>query len=337
MMASAGQVTEIGIVLYPGVQRAAVHGLTDLFDIANRYAATTQNRSRLRVTHWSLAEVSDVRLSRVYPSDAQTSQNPAVLILPPTLVDLPDRKICEIISGWLFEQHANGILLVSVCSGIFLIAQAGLLRGRTVSTHRICAQILSDTYPTITVDTDRRMIDHADILTAGGVMAWVDVGLLLVERMLGRAVSTKTARLVLSDEATSGSPCPSGFVPPTAHRDLAVRKAQAFIHVRDGQGMTLASLADVAGLERRTLIRRFIGATGMTPMKYSRAVRLARARELLEAGNLPLKKIAESLGYADTRSFARAFQRDSGCTPGAFRKSRADKGCNGWPGDADGT
>ena len=166
MMASAGQVTEIGIVLYPGVQRAAVHGLTDLFDIANRYAATTQNRSRLRVTHWSLAEVSDVRLSRVYPSDAQTSQNPAVLILPPTLVDLPDRKICEIISGWLFEQHANGILLVSVCSGIFLIAQAGLLRGRTVSTHRICAQILSDTYPTITVDTDRRMIDHADILPA---------------------------------------------------------------------------------------------------------------------------------------------------------------------------
>jgi AraC-like DNA-binding protein len=112
----------------------------------------------------------------------------------------------------------------------------------------------------------------------------------------------------------------NGFAPPQTHGDRAVLKAQEWVHMRDGTGVSLAALARAAGLERRTLLRRFASATGMTPIQYSRRVRIARARELLQGGETSQKQIAESLGYKDVASFARAFRKAAGMTPGAYRK-----------------
>ena len=90
--------------------------------------------------------------------------------------------------------------------------------------------------------------------------------------------------------------------------------------MRDGRGVSLAAMATVVGLERRTLLRRFASATGMSPMEYCRAVRIARARELLEGGDTSQKQIAQSLGYRDVASFARVFRKAVGSPPGAYRK-----------------
>ena len=97
-------------------------------------------------------------------------------------------------------------------------------------------------------------------------------------------------------------------------------KAQEWVNMRDGRGVSLAAMATAAGLERRTLLRRFASATGMTPIEYCRAVRIARARELLEGGDISQKQIAESLGYKDVASFARVFRNAVGSAPGAYRK-----------------
>jgi transcriptional regulator GlxA family with amidase domain len=151
-------------------------------------------------------------------------------------------------------------------------------------------------------------------------MAWVDVGLLLVDRILGGAVRAETARFILSNPAASETRYFPGFAPPQTHGDTAVLKAQEWVHIRDGQDGSLASMAKAARLERRTFLRRFANATGMTPIEYCRAVRIARARELLECGNTPQKEIAESLGYKDVASFARVFRKVTGFAPGAYRK-----------------
>jgi transcriptional regulator GlxA family with amidase domain len=95
--------------------------------------------------------------------------------------------------------------------------------------------------------------------------------------------------------------------------------------MRDGRGVSLAAMASVAGLDRRTLLRRFASATGMSPIKYCRGVRIARARELLEGGDTSQKQIAESLGYDDVASFARVFRKAVGSAPGAYRKRFARK------------
>ncbi len=91
-------------------------------------------------------------------------------------------------------------------------------------------------------------------------------------------------------------------------------------NIRDGRDASLTSMAAAAGLERRTFLRRFANATGMTPIEYCRAARIARARELLVSGNTPLKLMAQSLGYKDVASFARVFHKATGSAPGAYRK-----------------
>jgi transcriptional regulator GlxA family with amidase domain len=190
----------------------------------------------------------------------------------------------------------------------------------SVAAPPICATALANRFPKVVVDTNRRTIDHGDIVTAGGFLSWVDVGLLLVERILGPAVKAETARFVLSDPASDDVHYFVGFAPPQSHRDKAVLKAQSWLHMRDGRGVSLAAMTAIAGLQRRTFLRRFAKATGLTPLEYCRGVRIARARELLISGDTPQKMIAQSLGYRDVASFARVFRKATGTAPGAYRK-----------------
>ena len=313
---------EIGIVHYPGVQVACILGLTDLFGIASRIALerSRSGQSRLRVTHWRPIQRDAAYLSCVYDSAPRGSPKPRTLIIPPTMENLPDPEVPAGVVSWVRNRHTAGATLVSLCSGSFILAETGLVDGLAVATHQICAAALAKRFPQIVVDTNRRIIDHGDIITAGGFLAWVDLGLYLVGRVFGPGMKAETARFVLSDPAAGEARYFTGFAPPQTHTDRAVLKAQEWAHMRDGRGVSLAALATAAGLERRTLLRRFARATGMSPIKYCRGVRIARARELLQGGDTSQKQIAESLGYKDVASFARVFRKAVGSTPGAYRK-----------------
>jgi transcriptional regulator GlxA family with amidase domain len=317
----ASGMSEIGIVLYPGVQTAAVHGLTDLLSVAAKIALDQRtDRQPLRVTHWRAAHGRDAELGCVYDSAPGAEPRPGILVIPPTMVNLPDPDIPTGVVSWLRDKHAAGATLVSVCSGAFILAKTGLADGRAVATHQICQEALAARFPKIAVDINLRVIDYGDIVTAGGFLAWVDVGLFLVDKILGPAVKAATARFVLSDPVASDARYFVGFPPPQSHRDKAVLKAQTWVHMRDGRGVSLAAMAAMAGLQRRTFLRRFANATGMAPLEYCRRVRVARARELLISGDTPQKMIAQSLGYRDVASFARVFRRATGTAPGAYRK-----------------
>jgi len=319
---SATAAHEIGIVHYPGAQLACILGLTDLFSIAAKIALDQRRsgQSRLRVTHWRPLHGNAANLSCVYDSAPRGSPKPRTLIIPPTMVNLPDPDVPAGVVSWVCNRHAAGATLVSLCSGAFILAETGLVDGLSVATHQICAEALAKRFPQIVVDTNRRIIDHGDIITAGGFLSWVDLGLFLVDRILGPAMRAETARFVLSDPAAGEARYFTGFAPPQTHGDRAVLKAQEWVHMRDGRGVSLAAMATAAGLERRTLLRRFASATGMSPIKYCRGVRIARARELLEGGDTSQKQIAESLGYKDVASFARVFRKALGSAPGAYRK-----------------
>jgi transcriptional regulator GlxA family with amidase domain len=325
---SGSSAHEIGIVDYPGAQVACILGLTDFFGIASTIASD-QGRSdltALRVTHWKSIDSFDTNLSCVYDSAPRGSPQPRILIIPPTLVNLPNPDVPAGVVAWVRNRHAAGATLVSLCSGTFILAETGLVDGQSVATHQICARALAKRFPKIVVDTNRRIIDHGDIITAGGFLSWVDLGLFLVDRTLGPAIRAETARFVLADRAASEARYFTGFAPPQMHGDRAVLKAQEWVHMRDGRGVSLAAMATAAGLERRTLLRRFASATGMTPIEYCRGVRIARARELLEGGDTSQKQIAQSLGYKDVASFARVFRKAVGSAPGAYRKRFGRKG-----------
>ncbi|MFP6924632.1 GlxA family transcriptional regulator [Xanthomonas hortorum] len=308
-------------MLYPGAQLAAVLGLTDLFTVANRILVSKQPTSSaaLKVTHWQ-EEVSRRRLVRVFESDTKTSARVSAVILPPSLVNQPDADGEMALIDWLREQHGEGAVLCSVCAGAFLLAGTGLMAGRRMTTHWLHAQSLQQRFPSIIVDSDEMLIDDGDVITAGGLMSWTDLGLRLVDRLLGPAVMLETARTVLVDPPGREQRYYSVFSPRMTHGDAAVLKVQHWLQDTQARDVALASLAAQAGLEERTFLRRFQKATGMTTTEYCQRLRIGRGRVLLESSTLAIDAVAWEVGYQDTAAFRKVFKRILGLSPGDYRQ-----------------
>ena len=299
----------MGILLYPGAQHSAAMGLADLFHVAGRMAGQDDRGvSSLSV------QLMDTPLN--LPSEGSYR----VLILPPSLEAPIAPNTAAPLADWLRARHAEGTVLASVCGGAFLLAETGLLQGRAVTTHWAYAEVFRDRFPEALLEPDRLIIDGGDIISAGGLMSWTDLGLKLVERFLGPVVMAKTARMMLVDPPGREQSYYSGFAPRMNHGDAEVLKAQHFLQANEGRDARLPKLANLAGLEERTFLRRFQKATGLTTTEYAQRLRIAKAQELLQFGRLPVERIAWEVGYSDAGSFRKVFHRIVGLTPGDYRR-----------------
>ena len=317
------QAVEIGLVLYPGAQQAAVLGLTDLFAVANREALSHLPHAEppLRITHWQQSS-PDTLPRRVFDS-APDSTAPAILsalILPPTLDDPVGVAKTGTLSAWLRARHTEGVTLTSVCAGAFPLAATGLLAGRKMTTHWAYATLLQERHPDVRVDADQLIIDDGDIITAGGLMAWTDLGLRLVDRLLGPTVMIETARTLLVDPPGREQRYYSLFSPRLTHADAAVLKLQHWLQATQAKEMALPILAAQAGLQERTLLRRFQKATGMTTTEYCQRLRVGRAQELLQFDTASVERVAWDVGYSDTGAFRKVFTRIVGLSPSDYRR-----------------
>lgn len=315
------QTVEIGLVLYPGAQQAAVLGLTDLFCVASRMAAShlQQLEPPLRITHWQQSAV-DSTPQRTFDSASTATSVLAALILPPTLDDPVEANSIPSLIAWLRDMHTDGVALGSVCAGAFPLAATGLMAGRRMTTHWTYAELLQERFPDVNVDADQLIIDDGDVMTAGGLMSWTDLGLRLVDRLLGSTVMIETARMLLVDPPGREQRYYSVFSPRLTHGDTAVLKVQHWLQATQAKEVALPILAAQAGLEERTLLRRFQKATGMTTTEYCQRLRVGRARELLQFGNAPIERVAWEVGYSDPGAFRKVFRRIVGLSPGAYRR-----------------
>lgn len=311
---------EIGLLRYPGAQLAAAHGLGDLFEVANRMAADQgrQGVTRLRVSHWQADEAG--QLQRTFDSLPQTDGAPQVVILPPCLDDTAEQPLAACYRDWLREQHAAGVLLASVCAGAFALAEAGLLDGRTVTTHWALAAQMAARFPQVQVQPERMVIDDGDLITAGGLMAWTDLGLALVTRLLGPTIAAETARFLVVDLNRESQRHFSSFAPILDHGDVAVLGVQRWLQAEGGAEASLTDMATRAGLGERTFLRRFRAATGLKPTEYCQQLRVSKAREMLEFTRQSIDQVAWQMGYRDSGAFRKVFTRLVGLSPGDYRR-----------------
>lgn len=312
---------ELGIVLYPGVQMATVFGLTDLFGIAGRFdgAAADPDRLPLRISHWQLGE-TDQAAKRVHDSHPDACGEPSVLILPPSLEEPISAEAARPYLDWLRQHHQAGVRLASICAGAFLLGETGLLAGRTATTHWLYVERFMARFPDVRLNADQLIIDADDIITAGGLMAWTDLGLRLVDRYLGAKAMIDTAQMLVIDPPGRQQRYYSAFSPRLNHGDGAILAVQQWLQETAAGETALAELAQRAGLEERTFLRRFRKATGMTTTDYCQRLRVGRARELLQTSRLPIERVAWEVGYADPGAFRKVFTRVVGLTPGAYRR-----------------
>ncbi len=311
---------EIGLLIYPDCQLAAVYGLTDLFRIAGDMGETAGGASapRIRVTHWKPSGASAECVWDSHPEAGAPA--PGHLIAPPSLI-MPDRmQPGGNFAGWVRKRHDAGAVVCSVCAGAFLLGEAGLLEGREATTHWAFADALGQKYPAAKVDTDRMIIDGGDIITAGGILAWADLGLTLVERMLGPSIMLATARFLLTDPPRREQRPYSHFTPRHDHGDAAILKVQHWLQSTGAREHDVQALAQRAGLEERTFLRRFQKATGFRPTEYAQQIRVLKAREALELTRRPVEQIAWEVGYGDVSAFRKLFHRFTGLAPADYRK-----------------
>jgi AraC-like DNA-binding protein len=171
-------------------------------------------------------------------------------------------------------------------------------------------------FPAVRIDAERLIVDDGDIITAGAVMAWTDLGLRIVNRLLGPTVTVATARYMLFDPAGREQRHYSGFAPPPNHGDASVLRVQHWLQANGARHVTLAAMAERAGLEQCTLLRRFHQATGLRPTEDGQHLRIAHAREMLELSARSVAQIAWQVGYGDETAFRRYSVRSSGCLRG---------------------
>lgn len=312
----AARTMEVGLMLYRDCQVAMVHGITDLFAIASIFS---QDRGGpvLRVSHWQVA--ADGRLLRCYDTDPDAAGEPDVLIVPGRLTGPADPEESKPYARWLLDRHAHGATLAATCGGTFILAATGLLSGRPATTHWLFAERFRERFPEVRMEPDKIVIEDGDIITAGGLMAWTDLGLRIVDRLLGPSVTIETGKFLLIDPAGREQRHYSNFSPRLTHGDEAILKVQHWLQERAGRPTSIADMAGQARLEERTFLRRFKTATGMKPIEYVQHLRIGKARELLEFTRRTVDQIAWAVGYEDAAAFRRVFHRILGLSPGEYR------------------
>lgn len=312
----------IGIVKFPGVQLAAVYGLTDMLTIANDMILERDDREDRKlfcVSHWSLdSEEANLEQGFSAPEIAQSTQN--VIIVPGTITFSNLSDLSSVITDWIRDQHSGGAIASSVCKGAFALARSGILENRSVTTHWVFKDEFSTLFPTVNLADDEIVVDGGDIITAGGVMAWLDLGLKLIHQFAGPEIMVAVAKFLLIDPSGRNQKFYRAFTPPLDHGDEVVIKAQHWLQSNYSQPLSLAVLAEESSVSERTLIRRFQNAIDMTPTTYIQMVRIGKARELLEFSNLPVNHIAREVGYEDSSAFRKIFQRNMGSPPREYRR-----------------
>jgi transcriptional regulator GlxA family with amidase domain len=313
---------EVALAHDAGTTKGGLYGLNDLFTYANEFAVRRrggEGPAPVRISHW-FGDDAERTISCTHDSCPDDPHAPSVVIIPNNHRAITEPELESPLVPWLRERHAEGAVLAAVCGGVFMLAKTGLLAGRQATTHWSFADEFSARFPDVLMESDHMVIDYGDVVTAGGAMAWADLGLRLTEQFLGTAVMHDTAHYMNVDPPGREQRFYSGFEPRTKHGDAAILKVQQWLLGQGYRAITVAEIAQIAGLEPRTFLRRFVHATGMKPTEYQQRLRVSRAREMLEFSRSSVDSIALSVGYGDVRGFRRVFSEIVGLTPSEYRR-----------------
>ncbi len=311
----------VGLVKHLGVQLAAIYGLTDILLTANRIARDDfgLTTTGFCVSHWDVSStVSGPKAT--FCNDDTMPDRLQLLIVPGEVESSDNWAASSTCLEWIRTQHQMGAIAASVCKGAYTLAESGILDGRNVTTHWVFEKDFNDRFPKVTLNIDRIIHDDGDIITAGGVMAWMDLGLHLVGKYFGPSIMLAVSKFLLVDPPRREQRYYNSFAPRYDHGDDLVLKAQRWMQTQFHTSVTLKKVAEAAMTSERTLIRRYKSALGMSPTKYLQQLRIAKARELLENTAQPINNISWAVGYEDVNSLRKQFADMVGLTPSEYRQ-----------------
>jgi transcriptional regulator GlxA family with amidase domain len=309
----------VAIVAFPGVQLLDVAGPLEVFAVAEEQRPGSYAVEVVTIDGEPVRTSSGLGVAPHRSLRAAAAEPPDTLVVAGgdgTAEALADRRLVD----WLAAHGSGPRRLASVCSGAFLLAEAGLLDGRRATTHWGACTLLARRYPAVTVDPDAIYVRDGAVATSAGITAGMDLALALVEEDHGRALALAVARwLVLFVRRPGGqSQFSSQLAAQTAER-APLRDVQAWIHDHPEADLSVTALAQRVAVSPRHFARLFTRETGVTPAVYVERARVEVARRLLEETGLGLDGVARSAGFGSVETLRRAFHRTLGVAPSDYR------------------
>jgi transcriptional regulator GlxA family with amidase domain len=302
------------VIAFPGVQSLDVAGPVEVFADAGGYAITLATPDGQAVcTSSGLLLAADCAVSKLRgPVDTLV-----VAGGEGTADALADRALIDAVRR--LARRARRV--TSVCSGAFLLAEAGLLDGRRATTHWSACDLLARLYPAVDVDPDPIFTRDGNVWTSAGVTAGMDLALALVEDDLGRDAALAIARrlVLFLRRPGSQSQFSAHLAAQTAERD-GLRTVQRWIAEHPADDLSVARLADRAGMSVRHFARSFADEVGVTPARYVEQVRLEAARRLLEEADDGVEAVARRCGFGTAETMRRRFLRALHLAPAEYRR-----------------
>ncbi len=232
-----------------------------------------------------------------------------------------DTPVPEDLCEALRAAYGRGARVASICSGVFVLAAAGLLNGKSATTHWRYTEKLAEDYPDITVDPDVLFVEAERVYTSAGSAAGLDLGLHIIRQDFGARVAASVARrLVLPAQRDGGQ---RQFVPrpePKVRMGSGLAALQDHIRASIDEEWPIERMASFAATSGRTLSRRFHEEAGTTPLNWLKLERVSRAAELLENSSIPLSDVWESCGFGSAETFRREFRKSMGVPPARYRE-----------------
>jgi len=220
---------------------------------------------------------------------------------------------------WLKQHHSQGATIGSLCLGSFLLAETGLLNGKTATTHWGFAHEFQKRYPEINLRPRQLITDEGSVLCSGSCNAYIDLSVYLIQRYCGSSVAMQCSKTMIHDYARTSQAPYSVFQHNKTHSDTQVLATQKIIETQYSHSFNFNTIARNHGMSRRTFERRFKKATDSSPLQYLQCVRVEAAKQMLEAGGQNFDEISYRVGYEDSNFFRKVFVQQTGLRPKEYK------------------
>ena len=321
---SKGEQRVVAVLAYDGVNAfelglaVEVFGLSDMGPDWYRVVVCSERPGQPLVANNGLKVIADSGMGALARADT--------IIVPGSLeiVEFPPATLLDALQ----RAHRRGARVASICAGAFILAAAGLLDGRRATAHWAHTEALSRRYPRVQVDANVLYVDDGDIMSSAGRAAGLDLCLHIVRRDHGTEIANRVARrLVIAPHREGGQ---AQYIPQPVPKTEGNALASIFVWARRhlDRDLTIANLASRARMSRRTFIRRFEDATGMSPGEWVVQARVSKARELLEATQIPIEGVATETGFGSADAMRHHFRERLGTSPAHYRATFAHRPAN---------
>ena len=298
---------------------SSIVGAYKIFTKANEYWKANGKRELFKIELVGISKKVEFYegLFTVRPHTHISAITQTNLIIIPSLNHNYQKAMKEnkLLIDWTEKQYKNGSEVASICTGAFMLAASGLLNGKNCSTHWAAADNFRTMFPEVNLQADKLITDENGIYTNGGAYSFLNLMIYLVEKYYDRQTAIFCSKVFQIEIDRQSQSAFIVFTGQKQHGDEMVKKAQEYIESKLDEKISVEYLSSRFAIGRRNFDRRFIKATGNTPIEYSQRVKIESAKKAFENSRKTITEVMYDVGYSDVKAFREVFRKITGMSP----------------------